>query len=80
MIIYSTKVNGPEGRVDDIPFSSHVVNSAGVSITLWPRRGQHTVSDVAKAKRQLRNERDVVHFYVEWEEPIEVIVGSPIGA
>ena len=68
MIEYSTDPCDHEGKVGDISFDTHIVNSAGVAVTLFPRRGVHTVSDVALAKTRMRNQRDVVCFYVVWQE------------
>ena len=55
-----------EGLVNGIPFDTDVVSILGVCVELFPTRGLHSVSEVAKAKRIMRNERDVVCFLVTW--------------
>lgn len=56
-----------EGWANGIAFDSDLVSRDGAAFELFPVRGKHTVSDVALAKKQLRNARDVVHVYVTWQ-------------
>lgn len=56
-----------EGWANGIAFDSALVSADGASFELYPVRGRHTRADVAEAKRQLRNARDVVGFYETWQ-------------
>jgi hypothetical protein len=57
------------GTVDGIPYRSDIVSVDGCAVELFPTRGTHSVSDVARAKSRCRNAWDVVHFYVTWQIP-----------
>lgn len=70
----------PDGRViegwaNGIAFYSDVVSIGGAAFELFPIRGKHTRSDVAKAKTQIRNARDAVNFYETWQPEGTVIPG-----
>jgi hypothetical protein len=68
-----------EGWANAIAFDSALVSADGAAFELFPIRGRHTVSDVAAAKREIRNARDAVGFYVTWQPEGSVIPGPLEG-
>lgn len=68
-----------EGWAAGVVFDSALVSSDGAAFELFPVSDRHTVSDVATAKQELRNARDVVGFYVTWQPAGTPIPGPPEG-
>ena len=48
-----------------IRFYSYLINSDGAGFILYPIKGQHKTDDINFAKRELRNQRDVVSLKIE---------------
>lgn len=54
----------PDAPHGGVWYSEDLAGRDGMAFTLFQEEGKHTVSDIAEAKRWLRNRRDVVVFYV----------------
>jgi len=66
-----------EGWAGDIAFDSSLVSADGAAFELFPVRGRHDRSDVAAAKRAIRNARDAVGFYETWQPEGTALPGPP---